>query len=107
MSKSLFEDVYDISLRKLKQLPKENIQKSKIDEAIKLTLDFLEIPINVFNNFDKCSELLLSNLKISTDEPSILSDDTDHIDWYDNNSIRPYWDTHKQWLQGNLKLPYS
>lgn len=107
MSKSLFEDVYDISLRKLKQLPQEDIRKNKIDEAIKLTLDFLEIPTSVFNDFDKCSELLLSNLKISTDEPSILTDDTDHIDWYDNSSSRPYWDTHKQWLQGNLKLPYS
>ena len=107
MSKSLFEDVFDISLRKLRQLQQNDVAKDKVEEAIKLTLDFLEIPISSFSDFEKCSKLLLKDLSITTDEPSLLSDDTDHIDWYDTNKERPYWDTHKNWLQSNLKLPFN
>ena len=57
--KSLFEDVFDISLRKLRQLQQNDVAKDKVEEAIKLTLDFLEIPISSFSDFEKCSKLLL------------------------------------------------
>ena len=103
-NKDLYNDVYRTSLRKLRSQKNKNYKLVDVQKIVRETLDYLEIKLNNFSDFDLCCQKLLDNLIITTEDSAIINDDSDHIDWYDTNIDRPYWETHREWLLNDYPI---
>tara|TARA_Y100001970_G_scaffold292614_1_gene434675 strand:+ start:3366 stop:6230 length:2865 start_codon:yes stop_codon:yes gene_type:complete len=103
-NKDLYNDVYRTSLRKLKSQKNKNYKLEDVKEIVRITIDYLEIKLDDFSDFDICCQKLLDNLIITTEDSAIINDDSDHIDWYDTNIDRPYWETHREWLLNDYPI---
>jgi hypothetical protein len=104
---SLFDDIYSISTRRLNLLKNDNILREGVEETVLKTLEFLKIKKEDFLDFNVCIDEIFKNLNVKTSKQSVIVDNENHINWYNNSNTRPYWDSYKQWLLEYKKLPLS
>ena len=104
---SLFDDIYSISTRRLNLLKNDNILRDGVEETVLKTLEFLKIKKEDFLDFNVCIDEIFKNLNVKTSKQSVIVDNENHINWYNNSNTRPYWDSYKQWLLEYKKLPLS
>jgi hypothetical protein len=104
-SKKLFDDIYSTTFKKLGYLDKAKLDKRFVKKAVENSLEFFSIPIDDFSDFEECVDNLYKSFSITTNNSSTISNNENHIDWYQASSKRPYWESHKQWLLENDKKP--
>lgn len=104
---SLYDDIYSISVKRLNLFYSRDITKTDVSETVIKTLEFLNIDKDVFLEIDICIDEIFKNIKVKSSNHSILINNNGHVDWYNNLSDRPYWDTYKQWLLEHKRLPLN
>ncbi len=95
-----YRELHLIVKRQLMEEENKNYTFDQIRNVTNQTLSnnlFKHIKKEDFQIESFCNDLL-EVLTIQVEESSILEDNDDHIEWYNNNIERPFWDSHKRWL---------
>ena len=103
--KKIFDDIYSTTFKKLGYLDKTKLNKNFIKKAVEKSLEFFLIKKVDFSDFEECVNELHKSFSVTTNNSSTISNNENHIDWYQASSKRPYWESHKQWLLENDKKP--
>ena len=100
---NIFNKIYSTALNRIEAVNPKSINKSIIEKAIDESLLFLNIDLN-YPFKDTILNELLSSLTVKSTSESIITDNPDHEDWYDKTKPRPYWDTYREYLKGDLRF---
>ena len=104
-------DLRETIYRKLFNVALTNIETGKVEyksiERVKLSveaaLQFLQQSKN-YPYKDKLILQLFDNISVKSSNSAIIKSENDHIDWYDNNKDRPYWETYREYLKNDKQF---
>ena len=105
-------DLKETSYRKLFNAAILNIESERPEDksierikySVEKAIEFLGISKD-FPYKDKLILQLFENITVKSSSSAIIKSNNDHIDWYDNNRDRPYWETYREYLKNDKQFP--
>ena len=111
MRNLIYDKIYRTSLDKIETKYSSLIENQKkiplndIDQIVQGTINFFEI--KNFGFKDTIVKQLDEALSVRSSTSSIITNDENHIEWYDNSKTRSYWETYRDYLTQDLKYSLS
>ena len=102
LKNSLFDKLYNICVSKIEVVTPNELSRKKITLAVEDSLRFLNQPKD-YEYKDKLILTLLENFTVKSSSHAIIQGDSDHIDWYNPNQARPYWETYREYVKNDLQ----
>ena len=98
LKKSDYSKIYYAALLNIESERPEDISIERIKHSIQKALEFLGKPKD-FPYRDKLAKQLHVAVTTKSSSSAVIKSENDHIDWYDQNVDRPYWETYRDYLK--------
>ena len=95
LKETSYRKLFNAALLNIESERPEDKSIERIKYSVEKALEFLGISKD-FPYKDKLILQLFENITVKSSSSAIIKSNNDHIDWYDNNRDRPYWETYKE-----------
>jgi len=103
LKKSDYSKIYNAALLNIQSERPEDISVERIKYSIQKALEFLGKPKD-FPYRDKLAKQLHVAVTVQSSSSAVIKSENDHIDWYDQNVDRPYWETYRDYLKNDKQF---
>ena len=98
-----YRRLFNAALLNIERERPEDKSIERVKYSVEKALEFLGIPKD-FPYKDKLILQLFDNISVKSSNSAIIKSENDHIDWYDNNRDRPYWETYREYLKNDKQF---
>ena len=104
LKETSYRKLFNAALLNIESERPEDKSIERIKYSVEKALEFLGISKD-FPYKDKLILQLFENITVKSSSSAIIKSNNDHIDWYDNNRDRPYWETYREYLKNDKQFP--
>ena len=104
LKETSYRKLFNAALLNIESERPEDKSIERIKYSVEKAIEFLGISKD-FPYKDKLILQLFENITVKSSSSAIIKSNNDHIDWYDNNRDRPYWETYREYLKNDKQFP--
>ena len=103
LKETLFRKLYNVALTNIETVKIEDKSIERIKLSVESALQFLQQP-KEYPFKDKLILQLFETITVKSSSSAIIKSENDHVDWYDKNRDRPYWETYREYLKNDKQF---
>ncbi|MDA8845119.1 Z1 domain-containing protein [Candidatus Pelagibacter bacterium] len=103
LKETLFRKLYNVALTNIETVKIEDKSIERIKLSVESALQFLQQP-KEYPFKDKLILQLFETISVKSSSSAIIKSENDHVDWYDKNRSRPYWETYREYLKNDKQF---
>ena len=98
LKETLYRKLFNVALTNIETVKTEDKSIERVKLSVEAALQFLQQSKD-YPFKDKLILQLFENISVKSSSSAIIKSENDHIDWYDKNKDRPYWETYREYLK--------
>ena len=99
----MYRKLFNVALTNIEIVKSEDKSIERVKLSVEAALQFLQQPKD-YPFKDKLILQLFENISAKSTSSAIIKSENDHIDWYDKNLDRPYWETYREYLKNDKQF---
>ena len=103
LKETLYRKLFNVALTNIEIVKSEDKSIERVKLSVEAALQFLQQPKD-YPFKDKLILQLFENISAKSTSSAIIKSENDHIDWYDKNLDRPYWETYREYLKNDKQF---
>ena len=103
LKETLYRKLFNVALTNIEIVKSEDKSIERVKLSVEEALKFLQQPKD-YPYKDKLILQLFENISAKSSSSAIIKSENDHIDWYDKNVERPYWETYREYLKNDKQF---
>ena len=103
LKETLYRKLFNVALTNIETVKTEDKSLQRVKLSVEEALQFLHQPKD-YPYKDKLILQLFENISVKSSSSAIIKSENDHIDWYDKNKDRPYWETYREYLKNDKQF---
>lgn len=103
LKETLYRKLFNVALTNIETVKTEDKSLKRVKLSVEAALQFLQQPKD-YPFKDKLILQLFENISVKSSSSAIIKSENDHIDWYDKNKDRPYWETYREYLKSDKQF---
>ena len=103
LKETLYRKLFNVALTNIETVKTEDKSLERVKLSVEAALQFLQQPKD-YPFKDKLILQLFENISVKSSSSAIIKSENDHIDWYDKNKDRPYWETYREYLKSDKQF---
>ena len=100
LKETIYRKLFNVALTNIETVKTEDKSLERVKLSVEAALQFLQQPKD-YPFKDKLILQLFENISVKSSSSAIIKSENDHIDWYDKNKDRPYWETYREYLKND------
>ena len=98
LKETLYRKLFNVALTNIEIVKSDDKSIERVKLSVEAALQFLQQP-KEYPFKDKLILELFENISAKSSSSAIIKSENDHVDWYDKNIDRPYWETYREYLK--------
>jgi len=103
LKETIYRKLFNVALTNIETVKVEDKSIERVKLSVEAALQFLQQSKD-YPYKDKLILQLFDNISVKSSNSAIIKSENDHIDWYDNNKDRPYWETYREYLKNDKQF---